>query len=62
MTPRNTSTGAVLEAMIRPALERGGYKWMKQRETGSRPGGRKHIVDAVVSRNDKHILVSLKWQ
>jgi hypothetical protein len=25
MTPRNTSTGAVLEAMILPALARGGY-------------------------------------
>lgn len=25
MTPRNTSTGAVLEAMVLPALERGGY-------------------------------------
>ena len=62
MTPRNTSTGVVLEAMIRPALERGGYKWMKQTEIGTRPGGRKHIVDAVVSRNDQHILVSLKWQ
>lgn len=62
MTPRKTSTGAVLEAMIRPALERGGCKWTKQREIGSRPGGRKHIVDAVVSRNNKHILVSLKWQ
>ena len=24
MTPRNTSTGAVLEAMVVPALDRGG--------------------------------------
>ena len=27
MTPRNTSTGAVLEAMVLPALDRGGYAW-----------------------------------
>jgi hypothetical protein len=25
MTPRNTSTGAVLEAMVLPAPDRGGY-------------------------------------
>ena len=39
MTPRNTSTGAVLEAMVLPALDRGGYTWRVQIETGTRPGG-----------------------
>lgn len=35
MTPRNTSTGAVLEAMVLPALDRGGYSWRVQIETGT---------------------------
>lgn len=39
MTPRNTNTGGVLEAMILPALDRGGYTYRKQSETGTRPGG-----------------------
>lgn len=59
---RNTSTGAVLEAMILPALDRGGYRWSVQASTGTRPGGRKHQVDAVATREGRRILVSLKWQ
>lgn len=43
---RSTTTGAVLEAMILPALDRGGYEWRVQAETGTRPGGRKHAADA----------------
>jgi hypothetical protein len=62
MTPRNTSTGAVLEAMVLPALDRGGYTWKVQVETGSRPGGRKHQVDAVALKDGLDILISLKWQ
>lgn len=62
MTPRNTSTGAVLEAMVLPALDRGGYTWRVQIETGCRPGGRKHQVDAIASKEGEHVLVSLKWQ
>ena len=31
MTPRNTSTGAVLEAMVLPALDRAGYAWRVHR-------------------------------
>jgi hypothetical protein len=27
MTPRHTNTGGVLEAMVLPALERGGYTY-----------------------------------
>lgn len=56
MTPRNTSSGKVLEAMIAPALERGGYKYTKQNEIGTRPGGRKHIVDTVVSKDTNMFL------
>ena len=62
MTPRNTSTGAVLEAMVLPALERGGYSWKAQVETGTRPGGRRQMVDAVAQKGGDSILVSLKWQ
>ena len=62
MTPRNTSTGAVLEAMILPALARGGYTFQKQQRVGQRCGGRPHKVDAVATRGDDRILVSLKWQ
>src|SRR5712691_1641197 len=62
MTPRNTSTGAVLEAMILPALERGGYAAVKQQTIGTRCGGGTHKVDAIATRGDDEILVSLKWQ
>lgn len=62
MTPRNTSTGAVLEAMILPALERGGYSWKAQVETGTRPGGRRQMIDAVAEKDGQSILISLKWQ
>ena len=62
MTPRNTSTGAVLEAMVLPALDRGGYVWRVQVETGTRPGGRRHQVDAIAAKDGDDVLVSLKWQ
>ena len=59
---RNTNTGGVLEAMVLPALQRGGYQCEKQVVIGSRPGGRAHKVDAVASKDGVQILVSLKWQ
>ena len=62
MTPRNTSTGAVLEAMILPALARGGYAAVAQQTIGTRCGGGTHKVDAIATRGDERILVSLKWQ
>jgi hypothetical protein len=62
MTPRNTNTGGVLEAMILPALDRGGYTYRKQSETGTRPGGGRHMIDAIASKDGHEILVSLKWQ
>jgi hypothetical protein len=62
MSLRNTTTGAVLEAMIIPALQRGGYESEKQVELGRRPGGRKHKLDAVASKDGSRIIVSLKWQ
>lgn len=62
MTPRNTNTGAVLEAMVLPALDRGGYEWRVQVETGTRPGGRKHQVDAIAKKDGRSVLISMKWQ
>lgn len=59
---QNTNTGAVLEAMIIPALTRGGYTALHQQKVGQRCGGGVHKVDAVVERNGQKILVSLKWQ
>src|SRR5690242_15633261 len=62
MIGRNTTTGGVLEAMILPALARGGYQFEGQVLLGCRPGGRKHKVDALARKDGQSIVVSLKWQ
>jgi len=62
MTPRNTNTGGVLEAMILPALTRGGYTHEKQIKVGIRCGGGTHKVDALARKDAETMLVSLKWQ
>ena len=62
MTPRNTNTGGVLEAMVLPALERGHYTHETQVTVGTRCGGGTHNVDAVARKGGEAILVSLKWQ
>lgn len=63
MSARNTNIGRVLEQMVIPALREGGYAYQKQVFVGKRPGGGKHYVDIVASREDgKPILVSMKWQ
>jgi len=62
MAKRNTSTGGVLEAMILPALDRGGYQYKVQQNIGKRVGAGPHFVDVVASKNGTEILVSLKWQ
>ena len=60
---RDTTTGAVMEAMVLPALERGGYEYFRQVTIGERLGGGKHIVDLVAYNEDgKGYLVSMKWQ
>jgi len=48
--------------MILPALERGGYSYQKQVNIGQRPGGGRHVVDAIAQKDGKKWLVSLKWQ
>jgi hypothetical protein len=62
MTPRDTRTGGVLERMVLPALERGGYSFRVQQNLGQRLGGGRHFVDAVVEKDGRTFLVSVKWQ
>jgi hypothetical protein len=52
----------VLEAMIVPALERGGYTCEQQVRIGTRCGGGIHKVDAVAAKKGERVLVSMKWQ
>ncbi len=60
---RDTGTGAVMEQMVLPALERGGYEYFRQVDIGERLGGGKHIVDLVAyNEAGRGYLVSLKWQ
>jgi hypothetical protein len=60
---RDTTTGHVLESMILPALEQGGYLYEKQAVIGQRLGGRKHQVDVLLTaQGGGQIPVSLKWQ
>jgi hypothetical protein len=60
---RNTNTGGVLESMVVPSLERGGYIVSKQVHVGIRLGGKgKHKVDAVAEKGGKRFLISSKWQ
>lgn len=62
MTPRNTNTGGVLEAMILSALKRGHYSYEAQVKAGTRCGGSTHKVDALAQKDSAKVLVSLKWQ
>ena len=60
--PGNTRTGGVLEAMVLPALDRGGYRHRAQVSIGDRLGCGKHVVDAIAEKDGQQILVSVKWQ
>ena len=60
--PGNTRTGGVLEAMILPALARGGYSHRAQVAIGNRMGCGRHVVDVVAEKNGREFLVSVKWQ
>lgn len=62
MSPGNTQTGGVLEQMVLPALDHSGYSYKIQVHVGERLGCGKHIVDAVVSKDGRQFLVSVKWQ
>ena len=60
--PRNTRTGAVLEQMVLPALEMGGYSVERQVLLTERLGGGRHYGDIVASKENERIVISLKWQ
>jgi hypothetical protein len=62
MARRDTGTGAVLERMILPALEKGGYLHKSQIRIGERFGGGSHFVDIVAEKGDDRFLISMKWQ
>jgi len=62
MLSRDTGTGAVLERMVIPALEGGGYSVHKRVVVGERLGGGKHIVDVLAQKDGRRLIVSLKWQ
>jgi hypothetical protein len=63
VSPRDTRTGDVLEQMILPAMERGGYRVSRKVNIGTRPAGTKHYVDAVADNGKgRVVLVELKWQ
>jgi hypothetical protein len=62
MARRDTGTGAVLEQMVLPALERGGYSYKSQIHIGKRFGGGSHFGDIVAEKSDARFLISMKWQ
>jgi len=62
MISRDTGTGAVLERMVIPALEGGGYAVQKRVVVGERLGGGRHIVDVLAEKDGRRLIVSLKWQ
>ena len=61
MSPGNTTSGLVLESMILPALQKGGYTVKTQVHIGARFNGGKHFADAVAEKGDRRILLSVKW-
>jgi hypothetical protein len=62
MSPGSTRTGGVLERMIVPALDAGGYTYETQVPLGKRLGIGRHVVDAVAEKAGRKLLISLKWQ
>lgn len=62
MTPRNTRTGGVLEQMVVPALDQGGYAYKVQVNIGQRLGCGQHFVDVIAEKDRHRILISMKWQ
>jgi hypothetical protein len=59
---RDTRTGAVLEQMILPSLDRGGYEHHTRVRVGQRLGCGAHYVDVTAKKAEREILISLKWQ
>jgi hypothetical protein len=62
MAPRNTRTGGVLEQMVLPALDQGGYTYNVQVHIGQRLGCGQHFVDVIAEKDGQKLLISMKWQ
>lgn len=63
MSPRrNTRTGGVLERMVLPALDQGGYTYQVQVRIGQRLGCGYHVVDVLAEKGARQLLISVKWQ
>jgi hypothetical protein len=62
VSPGNTSTGGVLEAMVLPALQNGGYSYKTQVHIGKRLGVGRHMIDVIATKDGRSVLVSMKWQ
>lgn len=63
MSPRNTGTGAVMERMVLPALEMGGYQVERNVDIGLRLGVGRHKIDTLAKGRDSRLhLISMKWQ
>jgi hypothetical protein len=63
MASRNTSTGAVFESTVLPALTHNGYTFATQQVIGLSLAGRKHRADVVIAISEAtKIIVSVKWQ
>jgi hypothetical protein len=59
---RDTSTGAIMEQMILPALSFAGYAVTQQVVVGRRLAVGRHQVDAVAAKDHQRFIISLKWQ
>lgn len=59
---RNTRTGGVLERMVLPALDEGGYTYRVQVKVGERLRCGSHFVDVIAEKDGRSLLVSVKWQ
>ena len=63
MPGRDTRTGSVMERMVLPALELGGYEVRRSVHIGSRLGIARHLIDILATGADGRVhLISLKWQ
>ena len=46
-----------------PALHLGGYRCSPNANVGTRPSGKRHLVDVLaIDKEERKILISLKWQ
>lgn len=62
MSPGNTRSGGVLEAMVLPAVKQAGYTCTLQVNIGKRLGIGRHFIDVVAEKGERRILISMKWQ